>query len=765
VKSRRFWRPLSAAAALALLLVAVPARGAAETTAWPSDAVAGALVVTAADEDRLARVLADFEDHRKLSDRVGLVRVPPGSEAATAAAVRSRPGVTAAEPDRLRPLAAVPDDPRYPEQWAHRQARIEDAWAFSVGSHSVRVAVIDSGVRGDHPDLRPNVVEQVDVSTGTVIEVGRGVDNDTCELGHGTMVAGVIGAAGDNGRDIAGVAWHVSLLDIAASSTRNPVSCDAVPDSAVVAGIDYAVNHPAGPVDVINLSIGSPQGYCPEHFDTAFRSAQARGVVVVASAGNEGPGSVSVPGACPGVVAVAATDRDGNVASYASANRWVTLAAPGGAGQAPAGLMLTTNRLGGVTAVRGSSFSAGYVSGVVALLRDLAPGLPPDLVTAVLQHTADRIGVDEDPVRLRLRADAAAAMVAYGEEIPMMRHRPFFPVLRLEEALSGPQAVRVGPSDQPSNAISQAAAVSQAAFKDGGAVHVVLARDDDYADALAGSALGFGMGPLLFTPPRLHLAEETFSELQRVLPAGGRVYVLGGEEAVGSPAVGELASAGYDVVRLAGSTREGTAAAVARETRRRVPDLGFPAARHAVIATRENWPDAVSAGSLAAMHGIPVLLTPPAELHAETAQALAELRPEHLWVVGGSGAVSDEVLDAAAAAAGGTASRLSGPSRHETALAVSRRILDSHGRPPRYAMAINMRRPDGFAYALAASVLAGAHTGIFVPVEQTADVTTLAGGVRDVVGGTRLQAVLIGGPDIVPGEVGAELHRLLHEQP
>ncbi|CAN5400369.1 hypothetical protein BH23ACT9_BH23ACT9_16020 [soil metagenome] len=186
---------------------------------------------------------------------------------------------------------------------------------------------------------------------------------------------------------------------------------------------------------------------------------------------------------------------------------------------------------------------------------------------------------------------------------------------------------------------------------------VVLARDDDFADALAGSTLSFGQGPLLFThspvsaPPGRDpnvLAEETRQELLRSLPRGKTVYLLGGINALSDGLDRELADLGYVVTRFAGPSREGTARLISAEVDRIVADFardtGFVDTNMVLIANRANWPDAVLAGSVGAFWGMPILLVE-AQLpvHPETLAALDDLRPDYIHNIGGSGVISSDV--------------------------------------------------------------------------------------------------------------------------
>jgi len=212
--------------------------------------------------------------------------------------------------------------------------------------------------------------------------------------------------------------------------------------------------------------------------------------------------------------------------------------------------------------------------------------------------------------------------------------------------------------------------------------------------------------------------------LERVLPRGGVVYLLGGTVALSAELENELVGLGYSVRRLAGGAREETAVAVSRELAARLPEFNAPSSGIAILATRGNWPDAVAAGSMAAYFGIPIFLTSPGELHPATAQALGELQPDVLFVVGGVNAISDPTFQAAVQASGTLpedAFRLAGPERNTTALAVAEEFefivrAFTEG-PPLFVVAVNVRRDDGYAHVLSASMIAGAFGTPFVPVD------------------------------------------------
>jgi subtilisin family serine protease len=701
--SNRRIRPALGGVAVALLAALAPVSpaGGAERppTArtfrplWPSDAVPGSLLVTRTD------------------GTVQHVEVAAGAEAAQAARIGRHAGVLAVEPDMVRHAYKVPSDPQFSQQWAHTLSNAPAAWDVTTGDPSVTVAVVDSGVDGTHPDLRPNLVDQVDVSSGQAVPTPLGTDNDACGVGHGTFVAGVVGAVGDNGTGVAGVAWHVGIVDVAAG---DPQRCGTFDDSAIVAGIQYAT---ARGVDVINLSLGGPGDTCPTAFQAAITAARAAGTVVVAAAGNEElqfPGLTSIPASCNGVISVGAVGDAGAHSAYSNVNGEVDLAAPGGDSSTGHGEITSTALGGGTDTEEGTSFAAPYVAGAAALLRSVDPGLTPDAVESILEGTAIRSGGRTAALGWgRVDVGAAVTRAKAGGTIAAPAPDPAFPV---------GMVIRVSDQSGSTGPVRQAVAISKYVFSDGGAQHAVLARKDDFADALAGSTLGYGAGPVLFTGSTGALDPLTSNELARALPPGGRVYLLGGTSAIPSRVEADVRALGLQPVRLAGTTREATAAAVAAEDQRRAVELQFAPADQVILATNRQWPDAVTAGAMGGMFGYPILLTDPNTLSPATRDALASLRPKRIYVVGGTAAISSAVATAARDAAGATtATRLAGVDRTGTAIAVAQQAIsvfrDQYGFDPLYAVAVNLRRGDGFAHVLSASSIPAAGSGIFLPLE------------------------------------------------
>lgn len=291
----------------------------------------------------------------------------------SAAPLPPSPVVAAAEPDfRVVALQSAPvDDPLYPQQWALPAIGAPAAWAaLPAAAPPVTVAVIDSGICADHPDLAGRVLPGWDF-----------VENDADPqdpFGHGCAVAGVIAAAHDSA-GMAGVAPHARILPLRVLDAQGTGVY-----SNVAAAITQAADLGA---QIINLSLGgsSPSTVLADAVDYAV----ARGVTVIAAAGNTG-GSVLYPAALAPVVAVAAVDPNLQRSSFSSYGPEIDLYAPGRD-------ILTTRPGGAYAALSGTSFAAPQVAGVAAL--ELALGRQLALTGGVVAVGGGTVAVvDPTPV-------------------------------------------------------------------------------------------------------------------------------------------------------------------------------------------------------------------------------------------------------------------------------------------------------------------------------------------------------------------------------
>ena len=750
-----------------------------------SPAVPGSfLVTTDGPYDRRAYDAAGFDQVSWLGSGIVQVDVDPSRADAAVAELAGRPGVMAIEPNRVREFHAVPNDPGYGQQWSHQITDMERAWDETTGSADILVAVIDSGIVASHPDLAGVVTEQVDSASGQ-IRPGA-TDNDVCRIGHGTWVAGVLAGVGDNGTGVAGVNWDLSILDI--NSANPSISCAGPSDAGTIAGIDYAARQGA---DVVNLSLGGPDTQCPLALQRAVTAAIDAGTMVIASSGNGGPpGAPNVPGSCDGVISVGSVTPGSDLSSFSTANEYVDIVGPGGSGEGTvAADILTTSAYAGgqetteYAAVAGTSFSAPYVTGVAALILAVNPALTPTQVESLLESTATDLGPagrDDDYGWGLVNADAVLEAAA-GGPVPEPEADPPFPTPGSGD-IGDPlrpggdaNVRRISASPTTTEPISQAVEVSRSVF---GAVGTtdgreagwgIIARDDDFADALTGSTLTLGRAPLLFTGQTGPLAAPSATELTRVLAPGSDVYLLGGTNALPSGLEAEIRQLGFEPIRLSGPVREATAVAVADEVDELLQRAGLSPSPAAVVVTRQNWPDATTAGQLAAQFGFPILLTPTDSLATETAAALAARDLARVYVVGGDAAVSEQtaaLIDAGTDTA--TVTRLDGRERVETSLAVSTEVerlyqLTVLGRPAN-ALAVNIRRDDAYAHVLSATAALAAVGGLLIPVEGE-DGTIVTQQTQDYVTGLGLDIILMGGSDLLSDQAGALLADLSRQQP
>ncbi len=321
-----------------------------------------------------------------------VVRVPYRQSYVVARALRRSGYFKAVERDQRAAAAETPNDPMFPSQWGLAEIGASAAWDVTLGSNQVTVAIVDSGVDASHPDLHDQLLPGYDF-----------INNDADpadDNGHGTRMAGIVGAEASNGIGITGVAPHCPLLPVKVLGADG-----SGPYSAIANGITYAADRGAR---VINLSLA---GSSPSvTLQSAVDYAVARGAVVVAAAGNFGTGDPMYPAAYPNAVAVSATDPSDAVATFSNYGAWLSLGAPGVN-------ILTTNWSASgsplYVASSGTSPAAAIASGAFALLLSARPELSPSDAVTRLTQTAHDIGSSGwDPFSGWGRVDIAAAVGA-----------------------------------------------------------------------------------------------------------------------------------------------------------------------------------------------------------------------------------------------------------------------------------------------------------------------------------------------------------------
>ncbi|MCF3961379.1 type VII secretion-associated serine protease mycosin [Streptomyces fuscigenes] len=256
--------------------------------------------------------------------------------------------------------------------WPLQRVLFDELWKDTKGK-GVRVAVIDTGVDTKNPQL----TGAVDAKSGKDY-LGK-THGTTDTVGHGTKVAGIIAARPRAGTGFVGLAPEATIIPIRQNDEKNSGKSDSMAEA-----VTYAVQQGA---DVINISQDTAEPLGPDStLAKAVRAALDHQVVVVASAGNDGADGrnrATYPAAFPGVLAVAASDRDNERAAFSQSGSFVGVAAPGVD-------IVSTVPGGGQCLDNGTSFSAPYVSGVAALLRAEHPKWTAREIVAQIEQTAER---------------------------------------------------------------------------------------------------------------------------------------------------------------------------------------------------------------------------------------------------------------------------------------------------------------------------------------------------------------------------------------
>lgn len=340
----------------------------------------------------LASMAAELAEPMSATYRIFYAAEVQADEAA--ATLAGADGVEMVEPVRFRETLAVPNDPHFASQWGLTRIHCPEAWNRTTGSAAIIVAVVDTGVDLDHPELAPLLVAGRDfVNLGTAPTPPDGfrfegdfntVDNDPMdEVGHGTHVAGTIACLSDNGAGVAGISWQCRIMPVRvlARIVNNANTSDVrgTGSSAdIAAGIRWAVDHGAR---VINMSLGGPVDTFVERDAVAY--AVAHGVVVCAAMGNNGTGAEdSFPAAYPDVIAVGAIDQADRRAGFSQTGPHIDLCAPGVN-------ILSTVWNNGFTTMSGTSMATPHVAGVAALILSIKPSLTAPQCADILRQTAD----------------------------------------------------------------------------------------------------------------------------------------------------------------------------------------------------------------------------------------------------------------------------------------------------------------------------------------------------------------------------------------
>ncbi len=295
------------------------------------------------------------------------VAVPEGLEEALVESLSQDPRVEYAELDYLAHATLIPNDKYYSSQWAPGKIQAPSAWDIAVGSSEVIIAVLDTGVDLNHPDLGSKIV-----AGWNFVQPGEGPQDDH---GHGTHVAGIAAAETNNGVGVAGISSGARIMPVKVLNAQGDGYY-----SDVAAGVAWACDHGAS---IINMSLGGVEFSATLH--EAIEQAYDDGCLLAAAAGNEGGNQVLYPARDSATIAVAATDQSDGRASFSNYGSQIDVAAPGVS-------IYSTLWDDTYGYMQGTSMATPHVAGLAALVWSVDSGLTNAEVQGIIEATTDDFG-------------------------------------------------------------------------------------------------------------------------------------------------------------------------------------------------------------------------------------------------------------------------------------------------------------------------------------------------------------------------------------
>lgn len=712
-----------------------------------------------------------------------------------AAELLKRPGVASAGPNFLYHVAqtsndtnfALKDDLYNTGSNAGRTGETKDAdidaelaWKTTGGTGSV-IAVIDTGVQLDHPDLAANIwtnpnetaSNSIDDEPNGFIDDVHGwdfVDNDNdptphadsvgcspnCDASHGTHVAGIAAGALNNGAGIVGVAPAAKIMPLRAFQSDGTATTNDVLNA-----LDYAVQNGA---DVVNMSFTTdptfciqghdnespPNSYAPTDcldpsFNTALQAAYEANTVLVAAAGNNNINISTYPispvsndcGSTNCVMGVAAVTNSDNRATYSNyslgSNNFVDISAPGGSTSASSRAIYSTIIGSAYEYEAGTSMATPQVAGAVALLRATNQALSAASVMGSIKNNSDP----------NLNSGLGSGR------------------LNVSHMVNNSIMTRFDGGGGSATRYDVAVQTSKLTFpQDASATTVTIASGTSFADGLAGSGMArFKNGPLLLTD-KSGLSAATLTEIQRVLGnTSKQVYILGGNAAVSTNIETQLDGIGYTThTRVVGGgvDRVDTALGIAT-----ISNPG--SVSEAILVNKDNFPDGVSASAVTARRNIPLLVNASNSLDPRNSTWLSGHSVSRVYLVGGTSVLQSNI-ETQLHSLGIATTRLANTDRYGTSAEVAKcffstttssvcnGVTSGRATPKQVGYAVGTNFPD----ALSGGPYMGFYAGPMLLV-QTSAVPTFIANYNILVKGAARDGFIFGGTSAINNSVSSEL--------
>lgn len=648
------------------------------------------LVVGFADGTDLASIEACIEGVGALGETflesdslVYLVSLPEGCSVADGVAYFSKSNaVEYVEPNWFYGASYVPNDPGWLQQYNLKLANVPNAWDLTQPVSTVKVAVLDTGIDQAHEDL----AGRLDLTNA------RNFASDGLPSGdihprnsHGTHVAGIVAAQIDNGVGVAGVAPDAQILPINVFRFKNGEWLAS--DADLAAALEY-VGTVEG-VKVVNLSLsriyGSSWGDHQQNVANAVSSLNAKGILIVAAAGNNGSDERVFPGDLPECVSVINIDGLCNRYGSSSFGPDKDICAPGVNIVSTVPEHLSGTKYGNMT---GTSMSAPVVAGVAAILYSNNPSLTSDEVKAILYSTAADLGAPGFDV------EYANGMVDAGKAVGCLNY---------------PVTEYCGYSKYDTAAMQAEAAFPQ------GCPSVIVVSAESWADGLVASGLAGALGCPVLLSGKEFLPDSTAECITRM--GCEQAYVIGGAAVVTAAVESELSRiTGSPVVRLAGDYSTDTARIVCDYG----TDRGLWSGEMALVSTNRSFYDALSLSPLAVSRKAPILLANSAGTLPEASwDAVSRGSFASMVFAGGEAVISAEALSRAESVCGaGGAVRIAGGSFYETSAAIAEWCC-SEGLLGWDGVAFSSGNPNSYSDALCGGVLQGRKGSVMLLMGDT----------------------------------------------
>ncbi|MGF3105058.1 S8 family serine peptidase [Rossellomorea sp. DUT-2] len=522
-----------------------------------------------------------------------VLSVPRQDVSSTLSKLNNNKNIEYAEVDQLvYTQAGAPNDTYFHNQSRDFQVmKVLEAWENYNPTEEVTVAIVDSGVDLKHPELRSRLVE----GKNFINEEEPPVDRS----GHGTHVAGLVGAVTNNKMGIASAAEKVKLMPVKVFEGKTTYM------STVIQGIRYAADNGA---DIINLSLGSYSNM--QALEDAIDYAVDKGALVVGAAGNDDEHAVLYPATYSNVLAVGSVDSATLTRStFSNYGETVDVSAPG--------TNIFSTWMDGYQALDGTSMSTAIVSSVSSMVKQQYPFLKGMQVKDVLENSTtplpevDRLGTG------LINAEKALNYVK-------MKNR----IYGWNSVETAVEISKSGWSSLEEKELTIGGSKLSGSF-------VILASGGSFPDSLAASPLASHLDSPILLVKNNQLSESVKEELKRLNPS--HVLMIGGGNAISQDVENEIKNLSIETKRLFGVDRYETAVAI---------NSVIPyTTNKAFVVSGQNYPDALSVASYSGSMQYPVLFVQKEKVPQSVSTYMKENEISKTYVIGGQGILSNKVAD------------------------------------------------------------------------------------------------------------------------